>query len=59
MVFRQIQNISGYFWFWILFGCFVFDRRTFYVALIGPEAAILLPQPPECWDYIQVYTKTL
>jgi hypothetical protein len=30
---------------------YYFERGSFYVAQAGPEFMILLPQPPECWDY--------
>lgn len=36
--------------FFCLFVC-LSDRRSFYVAVIGLEAGILLPQLPEFWDY--------
>jgi hypothetical protein len=30
---------------------FVFETGSRYVAQVGLKLEILLPQPPECWDY--------
>jgi hypothetical protein len=32
---------------------FFFETKSCYVARAGFKLVILLPQPPECWDYRQ------
>jgi hypothetical protein len=39
------KNVSIFFFF------FFFKIGSRYVAVAGLELMILLPQPPECWDY--------
>jgi hypothetical protein len=42
-------------WLFCLF-CFVFfERGSFYVVQASLEFEILLPQPPGCWNYRQVF----
>jgi hypothetical protein len=35
----------------VLFFFFFLKTRAHYIAQVGLKLAILLPQPPECWDY--------
>jgi hypothetical protein len=42
------NNEGGFFFF--VFGVF-FETGSHYVPQAGLELMILLPQPPQCWDY--------
>jgi hypothetical protein len=33
---------------------YLFETGSHYIAQAGLELSILLPQPPECWDYRHV-----
>jgi hypothetical protein len=36
---------------WVALSLSFLDTRSHYVAQTDLELTILLPQPPECWDY--------
>jgi hypothetical protein len=51
-MFKCIQDRANYFVFFETGSCFIAKAalETHYVTQIGPECAIPLPQPHECWD---------
>lgn len=41
--------------FFVQFAVFVgFETESYYVANAGLELIVLLPRPPECWDFRHV-----
>jgi hypothetical protein len=56
----QIQPLVGYlavrnkrqvsFVNYILFICLFFETASHYIAQVGPELTVFLPQPPEYWN---------
>jgi hypothetical protein len=42
--------------FVLLFFVYLFKTESHYVAQAGLELFVLLPQPPDCWDYRSVLT---